>query len=31
MQRVTDFLTIDRGGSDTCDVEVFLKQELCFA
>ena len=30
-QRVTDFLTIDRGGSDNCDVESIPEQELCFA
>lgn len=30
-QRVTDFLTIDCGGSDNCDVESIFEQELCFA
>ncbi|HDI5926619.1 ureidoglycolate lyase, partial [Escherichia coli] len=25
------FLTIDRGGSDNCDVESIPEQELCFA
>ncbi|EPW3416670.1 ureidoglycolate lyase [Shigella flexneri] len=30
-QRVTNFLTIDRGGSDNCDVESIPEQELCFA
>ncbi|HFL4922125.1 TPA: ureidoglycolate lyase [Escherichia coli] len=30
-QRVTGFLTIDRGGSDNCDVESIPEQELCFA
>jgi ureidoglycolate lyase len=28
---VTDFLTVDRGGSDNCDVERIPAHELCFA
>ena len=30
-QTVTDFLTVDRGGSDNCDVESIPAHELCFA
>lgn len=30
-QKVTDFLTVDRGGSDNCDVESIPTHELCFA
>ncbi|AYB10087.1 ureidoglycolate lyase [Salmonella enterica] len=30
-QTVTDFLTVDRGGSDNCDVESIPTHELCFA
>ncbi|ECR6466173.1 ureidoglycolate lyase, partial [Salmonella enterica subsp. enterica serovar Enteritidis] len=26
-----DFLTVDRGGSDNCDVESIPTHELCFA
>lgn len=30
-QTVTNFLTVDRGGSDNCDVESIPAHELCFA
>ena len=30
-QNVTDFLTVDRGGLDNCDVKSIPTHELCFA
>ncbi len=30
-RRLPIFLTVDRGGSDNCDVESIPTHELCFA